>query len=449
MKTILTVLAVAIFSLLGGIHTNSSILSIGEEEIPLPSIRIGDTQVRAGQAATVDIFFEHFVDISAISFLVIYDADVLSITNTLIGDFFANNLTSTNTSMGGVFYFSSVQINPVNGSGKILSIEFLTESDQKPIDSIIQIAIQDASNQALENIEMIGMNGLVRILEPLQSVKSIAFTIVSNHTSVFSNYEIELVISANELNGFAAGTFEILYNPTHFHFQEFVLSSSWNHPQALYVVSETVPGYLTLSYASTDAIDTGGECFTLKFTVIANLSSSSTITINPKSIYDIHLQYMESHTTSKQFFLFPRAVESPKLMVSSYTGPRDIPFEIEVSIEADSLLAAGDFLIQFDPKAGEITELITYDSQTIQDGWIVYNPNYNSGQLRFSYLHETGLTKAMVLMKFTFTPNPDYLTNYITFNISALGSGPKQADFTQAPIQLINSFVQKIGRAHV
>lgn len=435
MKAFFTVCILTFLCLLGGIQPISTPPQLGESTASTPEIRVSHAEGYTGSLVSVDVFYKDFDQIGALSLLIMYDSNVLSLTNSEIGPLFANPYVSINTSTRGVFYFSSANLDGVTGSGLLLRLEFFIPDEQVPVTLPITVAIEEAVNLSFEEVSVHGIAGSISVMKQVEGIKQVVFYSRVNRTAFYQDEIVELHIKSEDLKEFAAGSFEILYASEHFEFVDYTLSNHWSHSESLHVLSVQYPGLIHFSYASLTALQEGNPILTLRFKVLTNSSGIRTdFIISPKSVYDVHLKAMEALASSVSVYLFPRSVASPKIYLTPYTGPRGVAFELDVIIEANSNIAAGDFIISYNPSRGKIVEVMTFDSANTQEGMVMVNPNFQNGQLKFSLLHESGFKNETKLLRFRFEPSSDYTGNYITFSPSY--SKVVGTDFQSVPLDI-------------
>ncbi len=441
MKAFFAVCIATFLCLLGGVQPHSTPPELGESTVSSPEIRVSHVEGYSGNLVSVDIFYKDFEQVGALSLLIMYDSNILSLTNSEIGPLFANPYVSINTSTRGVFYFSSANLDGVTGSGLLFRLEFFIPDEQAPITLPISVAIEEVVNLSFEEVSVHGISGSISVLKKVEGLNQVVFYSQVNRTAFYQDDIVELYLKSEDLKDFAAGSFGIIY-PSHlFEFVDYTLSNSWNHSESLHVLSVQYPGLIHFSYASLLALQEGNPILTVRFKVISHSNGvRSDFIVSPKSVYDVHLKTMESLSSSVSVYSYPRSVAAPKIYLSSYTGPRGVAFELDVMIDANSNIAAGDFVISYSPSRGTIVEVITFDSENTKEGMVVVNPNFGNGQLKFSLIHESGYKNETRLLRFRFVPNPEYSGNYFYFTPSL--SGVVDTNFQAVPIDIVYRTVE-------
>ena len=110
-------------------------------------------------------------------------------------------------------------------------------------------------------------------------------------------------------------------------------------------------------------------------------------------------------------------------------------FDLEVIIDANSSLGAGDFTIHFDQMKLEVISVDIGDLVTTHQGYIVYDSDYNDGTITFSYINENGLSVEEVLLNITFRSVAT--TENASTEISMSGSGLVDSMFEPINIDFI------------
>ena len=196
-------------------------------------------------------------------------------------------------------------------------------------------------------------------------------------------------------------------------------------------VNTTLPGTVYISFVGT-TYSYDSSLLQIRFRTICNENSISQITLAAADLCDLDLEFIQcsGRTTNVQVSYDPSyTVDAPSMRLSAFYHEETGKVTVEVCLDADSHLGAGDFVLRFDPK------LLTYSSSTKMFDPTFFNINdkkVGEGELRFSIISLTDITQAQTVLTVEFDALRGFREQTTDLEIVGIGL----ADSITAPITL-------------
>ncbi|QWB99417.1 hypothetical protein KHQ88_04430 [Mycoplasmatota bacterium] len=400
-----------------------SITNINAREEAFPTtIDISSTTITPGQSGSILVKLNNATDLSGLSFDIHYDGSFFSFYDSNLYSVLNDANVVVNTDTEGVINVSITALEGVSYTGDIVRLYFTSTSDVTIDNHLLDLAIGEAYDSQLNPLEIKGGNGLISVETRVEEIESIyMYDQVSNNYLKIGDTFNYYFYSYN-LNGLAAGNFQIYYDQDLFEVKQITPSNQLSNQDVIVSYNTDQLGYIDISYASLEGIY-NNDLFIIEFEVISNVDSKSQISLVPRNLYNDNLEPYKANETSKEVITIKEEViqDNPDIYISDYKGNIDNQFSVDVLIEANSHLAAGDFLIHYDQSLLEVISITEGGNITNNGGYLFYNPEYSNGTIQFSYINENGLSLEETFLTITFKAiNISEDTN-LSVSISASG----------------------------
>ena len=380
----------------------SSVYVCAEDaETPPPTIYTNDVSVTAGNYAYVTVYASDLVDVGSMDLTLFYDSELFSVSSTNIRSLAGGSQYSINTDHPGEITFTMVSPDGISGSGQLFQISFCTSSTAATQSSAIILGVGAVYNTALSPVEVGAKHSWVSITAKAPSTVSpqnVNFYGNSVNNAKFGD-TVTVNFNSSNLCGLAAGEFEIRYDEKILCLESAELDSKLSSaPNSVYSINDSVPGYIKISYACMSGIYSSAyPAVTLKFKVVANSDEKTTVLFDADRLYDASLNSLVSSDTAAVISVQKQTTENdlPKIYVDSYIG-NDKTFSVGVHAPSSSGLAAGDFILKYDP------DMLNCISAVNRNNNIVISNITEEGVVKFSFVCEDGISEDTELIWLTF-----------------------------------------------
>ncbi len=394
-----------------------------------------DCSVTQGGYAYMNLRANNFSNVAAIDIDVYYDSDAMSV-NSISNQTLLNGATvSTNTSTIGVIKISAVSVTGLNcASSNMMQICFKIDSDTPAGDYAVKVAVGDAYDGDMLPTAISGVTGKITVKEAAQ--KAFSTSISKNASSFHCNDTVALTIKNSASLPFASADFHIEYDRDLFEFEALELKDALKNSGAVYSINSSIEGLVVLSYASTNAISPY-ELFTVKLKVVADVDTSTKITVDASDVYDNNLVAYASYSNSTTLTLL-KTEAKPDYKNLSLNEQKFIvgeSNELVLTLEKGANVAAADFTVNYDAETFDCNGVTATNEVTSLGAMVVINPTYTDGVIKFSFINQSGeLLTDLPLMRITLTPKRTPETHY---NISVNGSDVCDINLKDVPLEYI------------
>ena|GEM_PF-4641547 len=415
-----------------------------DEASPTPSLLVTSGTGYPNDTVHIVVEISAITDLSALSFEIYYDATYLDLYASSTSEWLSNASTSLNHTVAGVFLFSFASNTPLTGSGTLVNLWFNIDAFSPLGDHNLTLVIGEAYDVSLLPITITGTHGTIHVIE-----RTIAFESIYIHTGYDTREQsygdiIQIDYSASQLKYLSAGDFTLYYDATKLEYIGYEMGGNFDLPYVLHSMNDTIPGYLKLSFAASQGIQYSYPIMKIRFKVIVDEDISTQVIMKGSNLYNHNLIPLVCSDIVSPISLkrIPPSTNFPNMTLSSYEGSNQDSFEIDVSLEGHSGLAAGDFMITYDVTKVRATSVQIHDDLTSIGGYLMYHETFSQGLIRFSYVNENGATLPGVLMTITF--EPVQTTSTLTGSLTLTGSGVVDANLNPLSLDYLSS-TYKLG----
>ena len=291
-------------------------------------------------------------------------------------------------------------------------------------DDYFDITIGEAYDSALNDVSVSGSRCKFTITEAVTNKTCSAYGTTSVSTAVEQEFTLDYRFSTYQI---ASGTAVITYDSELFEVVEVVANKFLTNK--VVDVNSDLTGEIYISFVGTEYYsDTNFVSVTFK--TIKNAADTSKIVLKTPELLDKDINSIScSGYTTNVIINFDEDYvgDAPKMSLDGIFSYDDMQITLEVSLEADSHLGAGDFEITFDP------ELVSYNSceKGFEPSFFNINDkNASEGELKFHIISLSDIVTEEKVLTIVFDVNHPY--------------GCKTADFTLDGTGLTDSLTESI-----
>ena len=422
-----------------------------DEEVNQPTVYANDTSVTQGGGTYIYIYAKDFVNISSLDLFVYYDSSVFNLGSVSKGEFISSALGDVNAETTGEIKLSFISSDGISGNGVLLTIFLYAKNEAEIKEYPLQVIVGDCYDDTLNLVSVTTSSCKIKV----NSVPTITETINFHPNNVYyteyqdgvetgyynevkrQNDEITISFYTYESHNFASADFEINYDDEMLALKSISLDESLkNTESAIFSINDKTAGYIKISYAALSGVPSYVTALEVTFVVVKDKTTKTQIEFTSSAIYDSDLN---AYNGSKVFVNvateeIPKVITYPKVFLN-VKSVNASEVELEVIAEKDTLLAAGDFFIEFNSNEYECTEII----KTLNDSMVVGNVAFKTNMVRFSFIYENGISEYSVIarIKFKVIAPCETVSEFILD-----GSKLTDKDFNEQTVEYVNTTVE-------
>ena len=386
-------------------------------------LRVGSASAAPGETRSVYVSGSNLDKLAGVQGIVSYDSAALELTGAaMVGAFSA--LGTVNTETAGQVSFNGACLDGISGSQSILRLDFRVRPDAAAREYLLDILIENAYNTGLVTVPLSGASGVFTVTEPQSTTKTLYFYGSSDASTLHKGEKVTVTARTYGDQGLAAGKLEFRYDAALFTCVAAEPLSALSG--AVKSLDTSRAGYVSAAFASEEEIP-GGELLRLTLEAAADVDADTSVTFAASELYDTALAAMNGVGFTRTLALRKAEVtpEVPALRVTMPAAARtDETITAVATLDSGSGLAAADFCISYDTALLTCTGVEVSAGMESADGvYIETNPNFDGGQVKFTFICEKGFVDEAVLLTMTFQPEKEgTVTLTPTVTTSAVGA---------------------------
>lgn len=408
-------------------------------------LRVGSASAAPGETRSVYVSGSNLDKLAGVQGIVSYDSAALELTGAaMVGAFSA--LGTVNTETAGQVSFNGACLDGISGSQSILRLDFRVRPDAAAGDYLLDILIENAYNTGLTTVSLSGASGVFTVTEPQSTTKTLYFYSGSSVSTLHKGEQVSITARTYGSQGLAAGKLEFRYDAALFTCVAAEPLSALSG--AMKSLDTSRAGYVSAAFASEEEIP-GGELLRLTLEAVADVDADTSVTFAASELYDTALAAMNGVGFTQALTLRKTEVtpETPALRVTMPAAARtDETITAVAVLDRGSGLAAADFCISYDTALLTCTGVeVNAGMESVDGVCIVTNPNFDGGQVKFTFICEKGFVDEAVLLTMTFQPEKEgTVTLTPTVTTSAVGADrqPITLDMCAASCEVKDPFFE-------
>ena len=389
-------------------------------------LRVGSASAAPGETRSVYVSGSNLDKLAGVQGIVSYDSAALELTGAaMVGAF--STLGTVNTETAGQVSFNGACLDGISGSQNILRLDFRVRPDAAAGDYLLDILIENAYNTGLTTVPLNGVSGVFTVTEPQSTTKTLYFYGSSDASALHKGEKVTVTARTYGSQGLAAGKLEFRYDAALFICVAAEPLAALSG--AVKSLDTSRAGYVSAAFASEEELP-GGELLRLTLEAAADVDADTSVTFAASELYDTALAAMNGVGFTQALTLRKTEVtpETPALRVTMPAAARtDETITAVAVLDRGSGLAAADFCISYDTALLTCTGVkVSAGMESVDGVCIVTNPNFDGGQVKFTFICEKGFVDEAVLLTMTFQPEKEgTVTLTPTVTTSAVGADRK------------------------
>ena len=408
-------------------------------------LRVGSASAAPGETRSVYVSGSNLEALAGVEGIVSYDNTALELTGTaMVGAFSA--LGTVNTETAGQMSFNGACLDGISGSQNILRLDFRVRPDAAAGEYLLDILIENAYNTDRATVPLSGAPGVFTVTEPQTTTKTLYFYGSSDASTLHKGEKVTVTARTYGDQGLAAGKLEFRYDAALFTCVAAEPLAALSG--AVKSLDTSRAGYVSAAFASEEEIP-GGELLRLTLEAVADVDADTSVTFAASELYDTALAAMNGVGFTRALALRKAEVtpEVPALRVTMPAAARtDETITAVATLDSGSGLAAADFCISYDTALLTCTGVkVSAGMESVDGVCIVTNPNFDGGQVKFTFICEKGFADEAVLLTMTFQPEKEgaaVLTPAIATSAVGADRQPITLDMCAASCEVKDTFFE-------
>ena len=401
-----------------------------------PTLTVSSATAMAGSSCTVNVTATGLENLAALNFTVYYDADVFTLSYSSAAGMDA---VESNANDAGQISYDGMSIAGVSGDVTLLTMSFQTASDTAAGSYPVTIAVGEAYDVSLTPQDISATSGTVTVPSTEETIQTVSLY-TSCASAVQSGSDYTIMVYTHSTYNLAAGNFAFTYDSDLFEYKSLELLDTMNPSTSLYEVNSANPGYVLLSYASTEAA-TPYNLFKLTLTAKEVTENTGTsIQFVPSELYTVDNVALTASQQTISVTITPPEEEEPDYPDFRLDAPTQVAtnetFVVAATLEGSSGLAAADFTINYDVNELECVSVTTYEAETGTDvaSLVMTNPNISEGFVKFSFVNSDGISEdeTLVYIRFRIKQN-----TALTISLTSSGTGLVDAEYGSVVLEYV------------
>ena len=370
-------------------------------------LRVGSASAAPGETRSVYVSGSNLEALAGVEGIVSYDNTALELTGAaMVGAFSA--LGTVNTETAGQVSFNGACLDGISGSQSILRLDFRVRPDAAADDYLLDILIENAYNTGLTTVPLNGVSGVFTVTEPQSTTKTLYFYSGSSVSTLHKGEQVSITARTYGSQGLAAGKLEFRYDAALFTCVAAEPLAALSG--AVKSLDASRAGYVSAAFASEEEIP-GGELLRLTLEAVADVDADTSVTFAASELYDTALAAMNGIGFTRTLALRKAEVtpEVPALRVTMPAAARtDEAITAVAVLDRGSGLAAADFCISYDTALLTCTGVkVSAGMESVDGVCIETNPNFDGGQVKFTFICAKGFADGAELVTMTFQPKKE------------------------------------------
>lgn len=372
-----------------------------------------DASVKQGNSAYCYINIDSTADLAALDVAVHFDPAKVKITN--VYNSISCTLYDSVTNSDNIQFSYILDGKGTASSTRLFYFRYQVLSDADIGTSYFDITIGEAYDNSLNDISVSGSRCNFKIAETITNKTCSVSGSSSVSTSVEQEFTLNYRFSTYQI---ASGTAVISYDSDLFEVVEVTNGAFLTNK--LVDINTNLKGEIYISFLGTEYYS-NSNFVSVTFRTIRNVTETSKIVLRTTELIDKDLNSISCNGyTTKANITFDNTYtgDTPAMKLDGKFSYEDMQITLTVTLEENSRLGAGDFVIAFDP------ELVSYNSCTKEFSPNFFNindKNVENGELKFHIISLSDIVAEKTVLTVVFDVNHPYSCATADFALTGKG----------------------------
>ena len=358
-----------------------------------PAVRCDDLTAAPGDTLCIPLRAEGLESLAALELELYYDPAIVRFSHESQGWLLGGAVYHVSSAESGKISLSAVSSQGISGEGVLVYLYFTVAADCPEGEYPLTLAVGEAYNAALAPVTMSAHSGTLT---------------VTRQTPVHGPFHLGMELSAESLSagetltvtlcndwrlGFSGLDLQVSYDSTLFELVRAEVSGELAG-NAIHSLNTSIQGLVRLTCATNRNLWCR-DLLILELRAKDGATGNASISATAADVYDESLIPYQPGSAEAQVTILEPQPAIPGLRLSADPVVIEEESFATVTLDAGSGLAAADFRMEYDPA---LLECLGVESAA-EGGYLVINPNFSGGSIRFSYVNESGALGETPLVK--------------------------------------------------
>ena len=386
MKKRLFSLLLALALLLGAVPVRA-----GAEGSPL--IRCTDVTAQQQSYAHFSVEAEELQNLAALELTIYFDPQVLEFQYANAGWLLSSEIVSIHQGDGFVT-LTAASIGGISGAGTLLELAFTVRADCPPGRYPLVPAVGEAYDTGRRPVSIAAKNGHITVTNYAPSYSEFRLGLEPDRTTLSPGEIVTITVKNEWYYSYASFDLSIHYDASMFRLVEVVLSEEFQRQNALCSLNTATEGLVHLTCACVNSL-WEHNMLELRLEAKADAIGTTALTAEIRDVYDqSRFPYLPGSAQTELTVVPSQSIRHPQLRLEGETPVIGEETVSTLVLEEGSGLAAADFELRYDP---QLLECLAVEPAADAQ-FLLINPNFADGTIRFSFVEEAGVTEGISLV---------------------------------------------------
>ena len=386
MKKRLFSLLLALALLLGAVPVQA-----GDEGSPL--IRCTDVTAQQQSYAHFSVEAEELQNLAALELTIYFDPQVLEFQYANAGWLLSSEIVSIHHGDGFVT-LTAASIGGISGAGTLLELAFTVRADCPPGRYPLVPAVGEAYDTGRRPVSIAAKNGHITVTNYAPSYSEFRLGLEPDRATLSPGEIVTVTVNNAWYYSYASFDLSIHYDASMFRLVEVVLSEEFQRQNALCSLNTATEGLVHLTCACVNSL-WEHNMLALRLEAKEDAIGTTALTAEIRDVYDqSRFPYLPGSAQTELTVVPSQSVRLPQLRLEGDTPVIGEETVTTLTLDEGSGLAAADFELRYDP---QLLECLAVEPAADAQ-FLLINPNFADGTIRFSFVEETGVTEEISLV---------------------------------------------------
>ena len=352
-----------------------------------PTIRCGNETSPQQGYVYFPVEAQALENLAALELTIYYDPQVLEFQYAEAGWLLSEQIVSIHQETGSVT-LTAASVTGISGDGSLMTMGFTVRADCAPGRYPLVLAVGEAYDTGRNPVSIAARNGSVTVTEYAPSYSEFRLGMEPDRTILAPGEIVTVTVNNAWWCSYASFDLSVHYDASLFRLVSATVPEEFERQNAVYSLNTATDGLVRLSCACVNSL-WEYNMLELKLQVREEAEGTTALTAEIRDVYDSsRFPYLPSSVQTELTLLSPETVELPRLWLEGDAPVIGETTRSTLILGEGSGLAAADFELRYDPSLLECLGVEPAgDAQ-----FLLVNPNFSEGTIRFSFVEETGVT---------------------------------------------------------
>ena len=358
-----------------------------------PTIRCGNETSPQQGYVYFPVEAQALENLAALELTIYYDPQVLEFQYAEAGWLLSEQIVSIHQETGSVT-LTAASVTGISGDGSLMYMGFTVRSDCPPGRYPLVLAVGEAYDTGRNPVSIAARNGSVTVTEYAPSYSEFRLGMEPDRTTLAPGEIVTVTVNNAWWCSYASFDLSVHYDASLFRLVSATVPEEFERQNAVYSLNTATDGLVRLSCACVNSL-WEYNMLELKLQVREEAEGTTALTAEIRDVYDSsRFPYLPSSVQTELTLISTETVELPRLWLEGDAPVIGETTRSTLILGEGSGLAAADFELRYDPALLECLGV----EPAGDTRFLVINPDFSGGTIRFSFVEETGVTDEMPLV---------------------------------------------------